>query len=176
MMIFNDYMNDSHRLLESSIFYRHQITSRASMIGIALPLEVLAVIQNIFKASAELIFIAGKTIMQVVDFMDGSKSFQSIKKELPGFFTFIQTIEKICLYILGTVLTATLGVLLPRLNFQVHTTLGIVKDDKIEAILRQKELELVQQREEFQQKLQETIKKKLQDLRQARQLSDCQAP
>lgn len=174
MMIFNDCMNDSHRLLESSTFYQRHITSRAFMMGIALPAEILATIQNIFKAAAELIFVTGKMIMKMVDFMDGSKSFQSTEQELPGIFTFIQTIEKVCLYILGTVLTATLGVLFPRLNFQFHTALGILRDHKSESILRQKELELIQQRDEFQQKLQESIKKKLQDLMQAqaRQLSD----
>ena len=171
MITFNHFMNYSNDLLESPIFYKRYLASTAITVGVSLPLEIASIAQNTFKLVGEAFFMAVKVVIKITIVIEFSKSLRTFERKLPGPFALIQTIGKIFAYIIGSLSTATLGIFLPSVNFQFHLSLGILRDEKIEAALLEEQTEADYHREQLQIKLRQSIRERLQDLIKAKNTS-----
>lgn len=108
--------------------------SRATNLFLTAPTEVAAVAQNILLtpvvAASALLKIGAK----IVSVISGSEAVKKFEEKLPGFTDLLRTVARIVAYSIGTVLTATLGVVAPTANFKVHCALGLAINKREEAI------------------------------------------
>lgn len=109
-------------------------------LAVAVPAELTAIGQNVLKAPFQAAGLSVKTlIVRPLAYITGSESLKNLSDKLPGVKDLLNTISKIVRYTIGTFLTATLGVILPKANFSAHCALGLISNNRQEAAAKTEE-------------------------------------
>lgn len=158
MTPFNRLMNRIDSWSESTSFLKSQVLTRTAMVIGCVPLEIATIAQKVLQVPWEASRLLVKIPVKLFNVSVDSASLKEWDGELPGPFDLIKTAFKVIGYIIGTALTATLGVLSPNLNFRLHSVLGLVIDEKIISVYYQFESDSRRQREIQRETLQMHIK------------------
>ncbi len=143
----NVLMNRVADLSDSKSFFKKQILTRALVVTACLPVEVLSTAQNLIKLPYQAIQTAIKIPAKIINLGVRSSSLREFEMKLTGPFQLMKTAIKVISYIIGTLFTATLGIISPYRNFRLHAALDLVKDIKAEKARRDGELNAAKQRE-----------------------------
>jgi len=125
-------MNHTVEMTSSDSFFKKQIASRVLMIAGGIPLEVLAMAQNLIKLPFEAATAAIKLPSKVANFCLRSKTLKEFERGLSGPFDVIKTALKVVGYAIGTSFTATFGFFSPSMNFKLHVKMHLIRNEKAE--------------------------------------------
>lgn len=154
----NRLMNCVCEMTDSKSFVKKHLASRLLMASGGIPLELIAIAQNIIRLPFESTLLLIKLPAKVVNLCISSESFKEFEAGLSGPLQLLKTAFKIFGYTIGVFFTATLGLIRPKSNFRLHTALGLISDEKAEASCKFAQLQA--------KKLQEAQKKEVEnDLR-----------
>lgn len=135
MIPVNELLNriNDWQLTDQNAFKRH-VSSRITNLCATAPIEAIAIAQNIIIApfqAAGIVLNAGTRVISVIS---SSQAIKDLQDSLPNLKDLMGTIVKIVGYAIGTVFTATLGVISPSANFKVQCAFGLAIDLRDEAI------------------------------------------
>lgn len=118
---------------EHNAFKRH-MCSRVTNLCATAPMETLAVAQNILTVPFQVVGVTLNLGTKVLSVICCSKALRDFRANLPSISDLCRTLARIVLYAVGTVFTATIGVLSPSANFKLHCAMGLAVDQREEAI------------------------------------------
>lgn len=117
----NEWNDPSHSALT-----RH-VGTRATNLFITTPVEALAVAQNVLLiAPFQAVSMTLKVGARVIQVITGSEAVKNFADNRPGLSDLMRTVARTFAYAIGTLLSATLGVLSPTTNYRVQQALGPV--------------------------------------------------
>jgi hypothetical protein len=126
-------LNQSVVIAQSDSFLARSVGSRFTTVVAGVPLEILAVAQNLIKLPFEAAQMVIKLPAKIINTCVDSPSLNEFASSLPGPIALLKTALKVLGYAIGAFFTATLGLLSPKANFNLHVFLSLVKDEKAEA-------------------------------------------
>lgn len=148
MSPFDRLMNRVDNCSDSTSFFKSQIGTRLTLGVGGIPLELLASVQNIIKLPFQVALATLKVPVKIINFALGSPTLKEYDHKLPGLLSLAKTVLKTIGYAIGTLFTATLGLILsPHKNYRLHVLFGLVTDMKAQQARQKLELEAVKQRE-----------------------------
>lgn len=141
MIPVNDIMNHINEWNDPAVStWKTEVGSRFENLFVTTPTEAVAVLQNVLIAPVQAAGLALKTGARAVSWISGSEAVKRFEEKMPNLPDFILTLARIVVYSIGTVLTATLGVISPSANFNIHCSLGIAINRKEELLLLEEEI------------------------------------
>lgn len=114
--------------------FKRVIGARAANVFVTVPTELAAVAQNVLLAPVYTASTALKLSAKTVAYISGSETVKNFEAKLPGFTELLRTVARIVAYSIGTILTATVGVISPKANFNMHCALGLAIDKREEVV------------------------------------------
>lgn len=120
-------MNYNANLTLNSNFFQKNISSRLLSI-VSIPLELIASLENLIKLPYHTVTLSLKIPATILNMLVRSKSLREFESQLASPLKVIQTATKIMGYVLGTLSTATLGLISPNKNFKLHCFFGLIND------------------------------------------------
>lgn len=149
----NSLMNRAATLAESKPFINHAILPRMIMPCGGIPLEIALVVLNTVKLPIVTAGFCIKIPTKIFSTIIPSKTLKEFDNSLPGPSKMLETSLRIICCSIGILANATLGIINPITNFRFHCSLGLIKDNKIEA----EKIRLAKEREEQIQKHEKQI-------------------
>ena len=140
-------MNRVADMTHSNSIFKQHVLSRATVMAGCLPLEAIAVAQNLIKLPFEAVLMTIKVPVKIVNACLHSANLKNFEERLPGPLQLIKTAFKVIGFAIGALFTGTLGILSPYRNFRLHTALDLVSDEKAAAELLKREQEAARQQE-----------------------------
>ena len=125
--------NDWNTSQSKNAFVRF-VAPRVANLTLVAPLEAVAVAQNILIVPVQSVGIVLNVGAKVIYAISGSKAVKNFQENMPNLTDLVRTIARIVTYAVGSVLTATIGVLSPYANFRVQCALGHAINRRQEAI------------------------------------------
>lgn len=125
--------NDWNTCQANNAFKRF-MAPRVANLCLVAPLEAVAVAQNILIVPVQSVGIVLNVGAKMISVISGSKAVKNFQEKMPNLTDLVRTIARIVTYAVGSVLTATLGVLSPYANFKVQCALGHAINRREEAI------------------------------------------
>lgn len=164
----NNILNRVDGLSHQDSLFKSIICSRATNLFVTTPTELLAVAQNVIltpiQAASSILKLGTKTVACI----SGSETIKNFDAKLPGLTDLLRTVARIVAYSIGTVLTATLGVISPKANFAVQCGIGLAINLREEEILAaQEEAEIAEARKQYELLLAKLEAEKAEDAAQA---------
>lgn len=147
---------DSWNNHETCLFKKN-VVARAANILVITPLEVAAVVENVFSTSVYVASTFLKSFLKTASLLTNSKGLKNFQAKLPGFTDVLRSIARVVAYTLGTALTLTIGILSPKTNFEMHCTMGLTINKQQEAALTA--MEEIEAAEEAKQNAQREMEK-----------------
>lgn len=155
----NLVMNHVANMAESDALLTKIGIRTVTIVGV-IPLEVMAAAFNLIKLPFEAALMVTKIPLKITNLLARSKALRSVEMALPGPKKVIVTALKIIGFVLGTLFTVVLGVFIsPKMNFDLHVSLGLVRNAKAEAHRAQIELQIARRRAAVAQQLEDNIKR-----------------
>lgn len=130
-----------------------KIASRAAVAVGVIPLEVLAIAQNLIKLPFSSALMLFRVPLKAANIIACSKSLRSFENSLPGFYSLTVTALKVIGYVIGAIFSLTIGLISPKINFSLHKALRLIVDEKAEAERLQKELQKAKEQKILTQKI-----------------------
>lgn len=129
----NAILNQVNTLNDQNIgFFRKQIQSRATHLLVIAPIESAETIKNIFTLPVQSAGAILKGASKAAALVTGSEAIKKFEEKLPGLKDLLCTICKVFTFAIGAFLSATVGVLYPKINYNLHCALGLALDPKRE--------------------------------------------
>ena len=122
-------MNCSAHSTQSSSCLKKNFQSRFLM-GIAVPFELLTIAENALKLPFQTAACMVKIPAKVVNVLACSASLEEFESSLAGPLDIIKTALKIVGYAIGVLFTASLGIIAPYKNFQLHCLFRLISNQK----------------------------------------------
>lgn len=123
----NNWMNCVDRMSQKTdangnpqSWMTRNVATRAATLFVGVPLELAAVAQNIIRAPIEAVGVVGKLAVKAARVVSSAEFLRKAEDALPTFQQLVKTVARIVAYVVGTVFTATLGVISPARNFKLH--------------------------------------------------------
>jgi len=157
-------LNHAVTMTHSDSFLVRSLGSRFTTVIAGTPLEIIAIARNLIKLPFEAAQVVIKVPTKIISTCVDSPTLKEFDTSLPGPFALIKTAFKILGHVIGTFFTATLGLLSPKANFNLHVFLGLITDEKAETQRHKSNQEAAKKREDQVQ----AMKAHLQNLIQAK--------
>lgn len=153
----NTVMNKVAIMAESDAILKKIAVRAITVIGV-LPLEVMTTALGLIKLPFDAALSVCKIPLKVTNLFARSKSLRSLERSLPTPRAVVITALKIVGYALGTLFTLILGVFIsPKMNFDLHVSLGLIRNERAEAQRLQAELQVAKRRAAVAQELEDNI-------------------
>lgn len=137
----NSIINYSGEISISHSYFKSTICSRVISVFGGVTCELFATVQNAINIPVTATLLSIKFFAKIINFSVGSHSLREFEINLPGLYDLIKTVLKTIGYAIGTLCTASLGLISPYANFRLHVAFGLVSDINVETALMQAERE-----------------------------------
>lgn len=139
-------MNSTVVMATSPNCFKRKVLPRIAVIGI-IALEMLHVAYHTIKLPFQVFLLTLRIPPWLASRCIDSPSLDAYQKSLSGPYDIVKTIIKIIALVIGIFCSLTIGLYSPAKNFKAHVALGLIVDDKAEALKVKKAQEKAIERE-----------------------------